>query len=116
MIEQVESRIPRPVAAAVLILVLTTAGSVGEMLMTASFTVTGPIFPILFLVLAYGLWRRSGRARFWTTLLLTMAVVYGLLGFGASNAFRWLWIAADAVTVGLLLVPASSRRWFHDAR
>ncbi|PZG12577.1 hypothetical protein C1I95_25450 [Micromonospora craterilacus] len=110
MIEQVEPRVPMPVAVAVLIMVLVIAGSVGETLTTPPFGVTELMLPVLFLALAYGLWRRSGRARFWTTVFLMLAVV---------QDFEPLWLlrmAGAAVIVGLLLVPASSRRWFGDIR
>ncbi|RAO35778.1 hypothetical protein PSN13_02201 [Micromonospora saelicesensis] len=64
--------------------------------------------------LAYGLWRGSGRARFWTTVFSTVSVGYGVVTITDAGASGLLQIVAAAVIVGLLLVPASSRGWFHD--
>lgn len=103
-----------PVAAASVILLVATAFPATTMFTSGPSMVTGLIQVLLLLVLAYGLWRGSGRARFWTTLFLTTSVVYGVVMIGRADALGLLEIFGASVIVGLLLVPASSRRWFHD--
>jgi hypothetical protein len=115
MIEQSQRRVPMPVAAAVVVLLLGTAIPAGEMLTSGPSSATGGLIALLLvLALAYGLWRGSGRARFWTTVFLTASVVYGVVTFTGVDATWLLQVVGDSVVVGLLLVPASSRWWFHD--
>ncbi|GHJ52232.1 hypothetical protein Nm8I071_15390 [Nonomuraea sp. TT08I-71] len=114
MIEQSQRRVPVPVAAASVILLVAAALSASMMFGSGPSIATGSIGVLLLLALAYGLWRGSGRARFWTTVLSTASVVYGVVAITKADALGLLQIAGAAVIVGLLLVPASSRRWFHD--
>lgn len=117
MIEQGERRVPVPVAAAVSVLLLANAGPVGRAMLTGGpLTVSGLIAPVLVVALAYGLWRGSGRARFWTTVLSTGSAGYGVITFRGVDALRLLPVVAAPIIVGLLLLPAASRRWFKDAR
>ncbi|MEU1247727.1 hypothetical protein [Micromonospora arida] len=53
-------------------------------------------------------------ARFWTTVFSTVSVGYGVVTITEDGASGLLQVVGAAVIVGLLLVPASSRRWFHD--
>ncbi|MEV2237953.1 hypothetical protein [Micromonospora sp. NPDC049891] len=114
MTEQRRPRIPLPVVAAVSLLVLTVVGSVGALVTTPGATGIGLMVPVLVLVLAVGLCRGSGRARFWVTVLLTWSIVYGLVTLTSTDALSLVYIAGYATVVGLLLLPPSSRRWFHD--
>ncbi|WP_141721777.1 hypothetical protein [Micromonospora citrea] len=111
MIEQRRRRVPVPVAAASVILVVAAALAVAMMSSGGPSIATGLIGVLLLLALAYGLWRGSGRARFWTTVLATVGVVHGVVTIRADT-FGLLQIVGASVLVGLLLVPASSRRWF----
>ncbi|MGW9194609.1 hypothetical protein [Micromonospora chersina] len=114
MIEQSQRRVPMPVAAASVIL-LVAAALPATMIFTGGPSVaTGLIGVLLLLALAYGLWRGSGRAWFWTTVFSTSSVVYGVYAITQADASGLLQIVGASVIVGLLLVPASSRRWFHD--
>ncbi|MFC4144734.1 hypothetical protein ACFO0M_00525 [Micromonospora mangrovi] len=114
MIEQSQRRVPVPVAAASVILLVAAALSASMMFGSGPSIATELIGVLLLLALAYGLWRGSGRARFWTTVLATASVVYGVVAITKADASGLLQILGAAVIVGLLLVPASSRRWFHD--
>ncbi|WP_200211533.1 hypothetical protein [Micromonospora coerulea] len=114
MIEQSQRRIPMPVAAAVVILLVATAIPAGKMLTSGPPRATGLIAGLLVLALAYGLWRGSGRARFWTTVFSTVGVGNGVVMFARADALGLLQIVGASVIIGLLLVPASSRQWFHD--
>ncbi|MBQ1049595.1 hypothetical protein KBX50_14115 [Micromonospora sp. C51] len=114
MIEQGQRRVPAPVAAVCLVL-LVAAALWGSMMLTSGPSVaTGLIGVLLLLALAYGLWRGSGRARFWTTVFSTAGVVYGVIAIAKADVLGLLQIVGASAIVGLLLVPASSRRWFHD--
>jgi len=104
---------PAPVVAAVVVLLVAAAIPVRDMLTSGLSMATGLLAVLLFVVLAYGLWRGSGRARFWTTVFATAAVVYGVVTFAGGDVSGLPQIAAAAVVVGLLLAPASSRRWFE---
>ncbi|SCG80218.1 hypothetical protein GA0070609_6312 [Micromonospora echinaurantiaca] len=115
MIEQSRRRVPVPVAvAAVAILLAATAILLGAMSSTGPSTVVGLVVGLLVLALAYGLWRGSGRARFWTTVFATAGAVYAVVPFTGLGVTTLLQIVVAALVVVLLLVPASSRRWFHD--
>ncbi|KAB1922273.1 hypothetical protein AB0J94_26000 [Micromonospora noduli] len=114
MIEQSQRRVPVPVAVAAVILLVGAAIPASMMSADGSSVATGLIGVLLLLALAYGLWRGSGRARFWTTVFSTVSVGYGVVTITEAGASGLLQIVAAAVIVGLLLVPASSRRWFHD--
>ncbi|MBM0227676.1 hypothetical protein [Micromonospora sp. ATA51] len=114
VIEQSERRVPVPVTAAVVILLVATAIPAGKMLTSGPSRASGLIAGLLVLALAFGLWRGSGRARFWTTVFSTASVVYGVVAFAGADASGLLQSVGASVVVGLLLVPASSRRWFHD--
>lgn len=114
MIEQSQRRVPIPIAAASVILLVAAAFPASMMFTSVPSMATGLIGVLLLLALAYGLWRGSGRARFWTTVFSTASVVYGVIAITKADALGLLQIVGASVIVGLLLVPASSRRWFHD--
>ncbi|WP_320066550.1 hypothetical protein [Micromonospora sp. RTGN7] len=114
MIEQSQRRVPMPVAVASVTLLVATVFPATAMFTSGPFMVTGLIQVLLLLALAYGLWRGSGRARFWTTVFSTVSAVYGVVMIAKADALGLLEIVVASVIVGLLLVPASSRRWFHD--
>ncbi|MFC4019595.1 hypothetical protein ACFOW4_16855 [Micromonospora sp. GCM10011542] len=114
MIGQSQRRVPMPVAAAAAILLVGAALPASMMFANGPSMATGLIGVLLLLALAYGLWRGSGRARFWTTVLSTVSVGYGVVTIAKADASGLLQIVGASVIVGLLLVPASSRRWFHD--
>ncbi|GAA4565178.1 hypothetical protein GCM10023176_12620 [Micromonospora coerulea] len=57
-------------------------------------------------------WERAGPV--WTTIFSTAGVVNGVVMLAAADALGLLQIVGASVIVGLLLVPASSRQWFHD--
>ncbi|WP_130330964.1 hypothetical protein [Micromonospora kangleipakensis] len=114
MIEQSQRRVPMPVAAASVILLVAAALPASMMFTTGPSMASGLIGVLLLLALAYGLWRGSGRARFWTTVFSTASVVYGVVAITKAEGSGLLQIVGASVVVGLLLVPASSRRWFHD--
>lgn len=117
MIEQSERRVPAPVAAAALLLFLAGADSVGRAILTSDEPrVGGLLTGVLEVALGYGLWRGSGRARFWTTVLSTGSFLYGLVTFHAVSAPQLLQTVGGLIIVGLLLLPASSRRWFEGAQ
>jgi hypothetical protein len=103
-----------PVAASSVIVLVGAALPASMMFASGPSMVTGLIGVLLLLALAYGLWRGSGRARFWTTILSTASVVYGLVAITRADALGLLQIVGASVIVGLLLLPASSRRWFQD--
>ncbi|MEU5942444.1 hypothetical protein ABZ807_25445 [Micromonospora sp. NPDC047548] len=103
-----------PVAVALVILLVAAVIAAAQMLTSGPSRATGFIVALLVLALGYGLWRGSGRARFWTTVFSTASVVYGVVPFTGVDASGLLQIVGASVIVGLLLVPASSRRWFHD--
>jgi hypothetical protein len=103
-----------PVAASSVIVLVGAALPASMMFASGPSMVTGLIGALLLLALAYGLWRGSGRARFWTTVLSTASVVYGLVAITRADALGLLQIVGASVIVGLLLLPASSRRWFQD--
>ncbi|MET8837761.1 hypothetical protein ABZV78_28125 [Micromonospora sp. NPDC004540] len=114
MIEQSQRRVPMPVVAASVILLVAAVLPASMMFASGPSMVTGLIGVLLLLALAYGLWRGSGRARFWTTVFSTASVVYGVVAITKAEGSGLLQIVGASVIVGLLLVPASSRRWFHD--
>ncbi|MEU5946800.1 hypothetical protein ABZ793_14710 [Micromonospora sp. NPDC047465] len=113
MIEQSQRRVPMPVAAASVTLLVAAALPASMMFTSGRSMATGLIGVLLLLALAYGLWRGSGRARFWTTVFSTASIVYGVVAIAKADALGLLQIVGASVVVGLLLVPAS-RRWFHD--
>ncbi|MEV6811886.1 hypothetical protein [Micromonospora sp. NPDC051296] len=122
MIEQRQSVVPRSVAAAALIFLLVTAIQVAQMLTSDSSRATGlrvAIYvvgvAVLALAAAYGLWRRVERARTLAVGLSGFGIAYGVVGFAEIDALWLSRMAGSAVVVGLLLVPASSRRWFRVA-
>ncbi|MET8233049.1 hypothetical protein ABZS77_20505 [Micromonospora sp. NPDC005298] len=114
MIEQSQRHVPMPVAAASVILLVAAALAATMMFSSGPSMAAGLIGVLLLLALAYGLWRGSGRARFWTTVFSTAGIVYGVVAITRADAFGLLQIVGASVLVGLLLVPASSRRWFDD--
>ncbi|TNH30231.1 hypothetical protein FHG89_08825 [Micromonospora orduensis] len=114
MIEQSQRRVPLPVAAASMTVLVAAALSATTIFTGGPFMATGLIGVLLLLALAFGLWRGSGRARFWTTVFSTLSVAYGIYAITQADASGLLQIVGASVIVGLLLVPASSRRWFHD--
>ncbi|MGA3526353.1 hypothetical protein [Melissospora conviva] len=115
MIEQDRQRVPMPVVAAAA-MIATLAVVLAASLIFASIEgiVVGLLVVALFLALAYGLWRGSRHALFWTTVIVNIIFVIGVLGLRFDP---W---GALPQTVGALLVfglvrwPASSRRWFRD--
>ncbi|MEV0153004.1 hypothetical protein AB0H57_04585 [Micromonospora sp. NPDC050686] len=113
MIEQSQRRVPVPVVVASVILLVAAALPASMMLTSGPSMATGLIGVLLLLALAYGLWRGSGRARFWTTVFSTASVGYGVIAITRADASGLLQVVGASVVVGLLLVPASSRRWFH---
>ncbi|MGW4499218.1 hypothetical protein ACWENR_11480 [Micromonospora sp. NPDC004336] len=114
MIEQSRRRVPVPVAAASVILLVGAVLPATMIFAGGPALATGLIGAVLLLALAYGLWRGSGRARFWATVLSTFSAVYGVYAIAQADASGLLQIVGASVVVGLLLAPASSRRWFHD--
>ncbi|MBY8871827.1 hypothetical protein K7640_08235 [Micromonospora sp. PLK6-60] len=112
MIEQGRRRVPVPVAAASVVLLVAAAFSASRMF-NGSSVAAGLVGVLLLLALAYGLWRGSGRARFWATVLATATAGYGVITVSKADASGLLQILGACVVVGLLLVPAASRRWFH---
>ncbi|MEG3635817.1 hypothetical protein [Micromonospora palythoicola] len=114
MIEQSQRRVPVPVAVASIIVLVAAALPASTMFAGGASMVYGLIGVLLLLALAHGLWRGSGRARFWTTVFATAVVVYGVVAITTAGALGLLQIVGASVVVGLLLVPVSSRRWFHD--
>jgi hypothetical protein len=105
---------PVPVVAAVVVLLLVAAIPGRHVVTSGSSLATGLLAALLLVALAYGLWRGSGRARFWTTVFSTAAVLYGAVTFVGGDVSGLLQSAGAAVVVGLLVAPASSRRWFDD--
>ncbi|MEV4540589.1 hypothetical protein [Micromonospora echinaurantiaca] len=115
MIEQSRRRVPVPVAvAAVAILLVAAAILLGAMSSTGPSTAVGLVAGLFVLALAYGLWRGSGRARFRATVFATASAVYAVVPFTGLGVTTLLQIVVAALVVVLLLVPVSSRRWFHD--
>ena len=114
MIEQRQRRVPVAIAAACVILLVSAALAASTMFAGGPSTVTGSLGALLYLALAYGLWRGSGRARFWTAVFSTAGVVYGVVAITKADASGLLQIVGASAVAGLLLVPASSRRWFHE--
>ncbi|MER5702228.1 hypothetical protein ABT023_09770 [Micromonospora sp. NPDC002296] len=114
MIERSQRRVPMPVAAASVILLVAIVFPATTMFASGPSMVIGLMQVLLLLALAYGLWRGSGRARFWATLFSTVSVVYGVVMIAGADALGLLEIVGASAIVGLLLVPVSSRRWFHD--
>ncbi|WP_405099957.1 hypothetical protein [Micromonospora sp. NBC_01412] len=115
MIKQNQRRVPmQVVAVALVILLVATAILVGAMSSSGPSRAIGLIVGLLVLALAYGVWRGSGRARFWTTIFSTAGVAYAVVPFAGVDALGLLQIVVASFIVGLLLVPTSSRRWFHD--
>ncbi|MEU6025263.1 hypothetical protein [Micromonospora sp. NPDC047134] len=114
MIEQSQRRVPVPVAAVSVILLVATALSASMIIASGASIAIGLIGVLILLALANGLWRGSGRARFWTTVISTASVVYGVVAITTADALGLLQIVGGSAIVGLLLVPAPSRRWFHD--
>ncbi|RKN42082.1 hypothetical protein [Micromonospora endolithica] len=114
MIEQPRRRPPLPIVAVALTTALVAvAVLVSAMASSGSSRIIGSMTALLVLGLAYGLWRGSGRARFWASVSATASAVYAVVphfGVDASGLFQFV---VSAVFVGLLLVPASSREWFH---
>lgn len=104
---------PAPVVVAAVVLLVVAAIPAGRMLTSGSAMATGLLAALLYLALAYGLWRGSGRARFWTMVFSTAAVVYGVVTVAGGDMSGLLQIAGAAVVIGLVLAPASSRRWFE---
>ncbi|MFC0002831.1 hypothetical protein [Micromonospora siamensis] len=113
VVEQGQRRVPGPVVAAVTLLVA-AALPASTMLASGPRMATGLVGVVLLLAMAHGLWRGSGRARFLTTVFSTAGVGYGVVAITKADPSGWLQIVAASAIVGLLLVPASSRRWFHD--
>jgi len=103
---------PVPVVVAAVVLLVVAAIPARHLLTSGSSMATGLLAALLFLALAYGLWRGSGRARFWTSVFSTAAILYGVVIFAGGDVSGLLQTAGAAVVVGLLLAPASSRRWF----
>lgn len=103
-----------PIAAASVILLVAAVLPASMMLTGGSSIAVGLLGVLLLLALAYGLWRGSGRARFWTTVFSAAGVVYGVVAITKADASGLPQILGAAAIIGLLLVPASSRRWFHD--
>jgi hypothetical protein len=116
MVEQRQRRVPAPVTAALVILLLTSVVPVATTVTGGASIVAGLIVCGLVLALAYGLWRGSGRARFWTTVFSTGTVVYGVVALAEMDPVWLAQMVGASVIVGLLLVPASSRRWFEPGR
>ncbi|MER7589466.1 hypothetical protein ABTW72_18220 [Micromonospora sp. NPDC127501] len=114
MIEQSQRRVPVPVAVSAVILLVGATIPASTMFTNGPSAATGLLGVLLLLALAHGLWRGSGRARFWTTVFSTISVGYGVVTITKADPLRLLQIVGASVIVGLLLVPASSRRWFHD--
>jgi peptidoglycan/LPS O-acetylase OafA/YrhL len=115
MIEQRRRRVPVPVlAAAALISLAAMALLVDTLASNGSAMVLGFMVGLLVLGLAHGVWRGSGRARFWATVLATAGIVYALVPFGGLDTARVTQLVVASVVVVLLMVPVSSRRWFGD--
>ncbi|MFD6755489.1 MULTISPECIES: hypothetical protein [Micromonospora] len=112
MIEQGQRRVPVPVAAASGILLVAAVLAVTMLFSGGPSVATGLIGVVLLPALAYGLWRGSGRARFWTTVFATASVVFGVVAITRTDVLGLLQMLGASALVGLLLVPASSRRWF----
>ncbi|MFG1886891.1 hypothetical protein ACGFIR_03345 [Micromonospora sp. NPDC049051] len=75
MIERSQRRVPVPVAAASVILLVAAVLPASMMFTNGPSLATGLTGVLLLLALAYGLLRGSGRARFWTTVFSTASVV-----------------------------------------
>jgi len=66
---------PVPVVVAAVVLLVVAAIPARHLLTSGSSMAAGLLAALLFLALAHGLWRGSGRARFWTSVFSTAAIL-----------------------------------------
>lgn len=81
---------------------------------SGSAMVAGFMVGLLALGLAQGVWRGSGRARFWASVLASAGIVYALVPLGGLDPGRVAQLVVASAVLVLLIVPGSSRRWFGD--
>lgn len=74
--------------------------------------IAGVLVAGFMLALAYGLFRGNSLARWLVIILSVVNAVTGATRSGVTDLQRAFVVCVPLTIVGLLLVPASSRRWF----
>jgi hypothetical protein len=112
MTETAKGRPPKPVVAAVLLLLVAFALPVGSVLWSGGLAqVAAVLAGAVGLGLAYALLRGNPMGK-WVVILILAANLTGVVAFPGVD-LRWvLHMVVPLVIIALLLGPAPSRRWF----
>ncbi len=112
VIQQTTRRPPRPVLAALAVLIVGYASVIAYGPWTDAASVTGNLIATAVAVaLVYGVWRGNPLAQVVVVLAMAGNLIFGLLQHAEIGWVRAAMLAALVIVV-LLLVPRSSRRWF----
>ncbi|MEH0827546.1 MULTISPECIES: hypothetical protein [unclassified Micromonospora] len=115
MIQLMKRRPPRPVLAALAILIVGYATVIAHGPWTDAASVTASLIATAIAAgLVYGLWRGNPLAQGVVVLAMAGNLIFGLLEHAGIGWMRAVNMVAALVIALLLLVPRSSRRWFAD--
>ena len=113
MIQQTKRRPPRPVLAALAVLIVGYATVIAYGPWTDAAGVTASLIATAIAVaLIYGLWRGNPLAQGLVVLAMAGNLIFGFLEHAGIGWLRAANMVAALVIAVLLLVPRSSRRWF----
>ncbi|WP_091659294.1 hypothetical protein [Micromonospora auratinigra] len=113
MVEQTIRRAPRPVVAALAVLLVGYVAVIADGPWTSvGGVIANVVVAAVAAVLVYGLWWGSRSARGVVVLAMAGNLTLGLLHHAQVGWWRAVSMVAALVIIMLLLVPRSSRRWF----